>query len=92
MSTIASPKIIGPTDGESVSLGGPRQRAVLARLALVSGHVVTVDRLVDDVWAGDPPATAAATVRVAAISSAHATTNRVLRCRRRCGERLIGAG
>ena len=46
-----------------VSLGGPRQRAVLARLALVAGHVVTVDRLVDDVWAGDPPATAVNTLQ-----------------------------
>ncbi|MET0146892.1 MAG: BTAD domain-containing putative transcriptional regulator [Ilumatobacteraceae bacterium] len=50
-------------DGEAVSLGGPRQRAVLARLALVSGQVVTVDRLVDDVWAGDPPVTAVNTLQ-----------------------------
>lgn len=49
--------------GEAVSLGGPRQRAVLARLALVPGQVVTVDRLVDDVWAGDPPATAVNTLQ-----------------------------
>ena len=51
-------RLLGPItaerDGEPVSLGGPRQRAVLARLALVPGHVVTVDRLVDDVWAGRP--------------------------------------
>ena len=46
-----------------MSLGGPRQRAVLARLALVVGQVVTVDRLVDDVWAGDPPATAVNTLQ-----------------------------
>src|SRR5918995_7063411 len=49
--------------GETVSLGGPRQRAVLARLALAPGQVVTVDRLVDDVWAGDPPATAVNTLQ-----------------------------
>ena len=51
-------RLLGPItaerDGETVSLGGPRQRAVLARLALAPGQVVTVDRLVDDVWAGDP--------------------------------------
>ena len=50
-------RLLGPIaaerDGDTVSLGGPRQRAVLARLALVAGQVVTVDRLVDDVWAGD---------------------------------------
>src|SRR5829696_8149764 len=60
-------RLLGPItaerDGEAVSLGGPRQRAVLARLALVSGQVVTVDRLVDDVWAGDPPATAVNTLQ-----------------------------
>jgi len=60
-------RLLGPItaerDGEPVSLGGPRQRAVLARLALVVGHVVTVDRLVDDVWAGDPPATAVNTLQ-----------------------------
>src|SRR5918995_1311442 len=49
--------------GDTVSLGGPRQRAVLARLALAPGQVVTVDRLVDDVWAGDPPATAVNTLQ-----------------------------
>ena len=46
-----------------MSLGGPRQRAVLARLALVAGHVVTVDRLVDDVWPGGPPTTAVNTLQ-----------------------------
>ena len=60
-------RLLGPIaaerDGEPVSLGGPRQRAVLARLALVAGQVVTVDRLVDDVWAGDPPATAVNTLQ-----------------------------
>jgi DNA-binding SARP family transcriptional activator len=59
--------LLGPIgaerDGEPVSLGGPRQRAVLARLAIANGQVVTVDRLVDDVWAGDPPATAVNTLQ-----------------------------
>lgn len=60
-------RLLGPISaerhGEPVSLGGPRQRAVLARLALVPGQVVTVDRLIDDVWAGDPPATAINTLQ-----------------------------
>ncbi len=60
-------RLLGPIgaerDGDTVSLGGPRQRAVLARLALVAGQVVTVDRLVDDVWAGDPPVTAVNTLQ-----------------------------
>jgi DNA-binding SARP family transcriptional activator len=60
-------RLLGPIaaerNGDGVSLGGPRQRAVLARLALVAGQVVTVDRLVDDVWAGDPPQTAVNTLQ-----------------------------
>ncbi|MGY4711747.1 BTAD domain-containing putative transcriptional regulator [Mycolicibacterium sp. CBM1] len=36
-------------------LGGPRQRTVLARLVLAQGHVVSVDRLIDDLWLGEPP-------------------------------------
>lgn len=49
--------------GEPVALGGPRQRSVLARLALVAGQVVTVDRLIEDVWGGAPPATAVNTLQ-----------------------------
>ncbi len=60
-------RLLGPIgaerDGEPVSLGGPRQRAVLARLAIGDGQVVTVDRLVEDVWAGDPPTTAVNTLQ-----------------------------
>ncbi len=60
-------RLLGPITaelgGEPVSLGGPRQRAVLARLALVAGHIVTVDRLVDDVWPGGPPTTAVNTLQ-----------------------------
>ena len=65
--TVLDIHLLGPIgaerDGEPVSLGGPRQRAVLARLALTPGRVVTVDRLVEDVWAGDPPATAVNTLQ-----------------------------
>src|SRR3954452_9837141 len=60
-------RLLGPVaafrDGEPGALGGRRQRAVLARLALVAGQVVTVDRLIADVWSGEPPATATNTVQ-----------------------------
>ena len=60
-------RLLGPIaafrDGEPAALGGPRQRAVLARLALVAGQVVMIDRLIDDVWAGEPPPTATNTVQ-----------------------------
>ena len=41
-------------DGQPVDLGPPRQRALLARL-LIGPAAVTADRLLDDLWAGEPP-------------------------------------
>ena len=55
--------ILGPlevlVDGEAAVLGGPRQRAVLARLLLDCGRVVSAERIIDDVWVGRPPSSAA---------------------------------
>ena len=45
--------------GTTVSLGGAKQRAVLAVLLLRAGEVVPVGRLVDEVWGDDPPPSAA---------------------------------
>ena len=45
-------------DGDLVELGSPRQRALLTRLLINPGRQVTTDRLVDDLWGGDPPETA----------------------------------
>jgi DNA-binding SARP family transcriptional activator len=39
----------GPLD-----LGGARQRSVLARLLISPGEIVAVDRLIDDIWRGEP--------------------------------------
>jgi DNA-binding SARP family transcriptional activator len=51
--------ILGPLEvsrsGCVVPLGGPRQRAVLALLVLEANRVVSMDRLAEDVWGGDPP-------------------------------------
>ncbi|CDO10406.1 transcriptional regulator [Mycolicibacterium cosmeticum] len=47
----------------SVDLGGPKQRAVLARLVLAHGHVVSVDRLIEDLWEGEPPPKALAALQ-----------------------------
>ena len=49
-------------NGIRLPLGGPRQRAVLADLALHAGHVVSTGQLVEDLWGGRPPATAKRTV------------------------------
>ena len=43
-------------DGAVVDLGGRRQRAVLAALAMQRDQVVTADHLVDCVWGDHPPA------------------------------------
>ncbi|MDR7382272.1 BTAD domain-containing putative transcriptional regulator [Promicromonospora iranensis] len=58
--------VLGPVtawvDGAEAALGGPRQRAVLARLVAAGGRVVTADRLVEDLW-DEPPQGALAAVR-----------------------------
>ncbi len=42
----------------SISLGGPKQRAVLAHLLLRANHLVPTDVLIDEVWGEEPPETA----------------------------------
>lgn len=61
--------ILGPLEvrvagGDPVPLGGVRQRALLAILALDANVVVSTDRLIDLLWAESPPATATHTVQV----------------------------
>ncbi|MCB9440314.1 MAG: AAA family ATPase [Mycolicibacterium sp.] len=57
-------QLLGPlqavVDGRPVELGPPKQRAVLAVLALAGGAVVSADRLIDAVWGDDAPASATA--------------------------------
>jgi DNA-binding SARP family transcriptional activator len=60
--------VLGPLearrDGLPVALGGTKQRALLAVLLLHAGEVVSTDRLIDELWGDEPPATAAHTVQV----------------------------
>ena len=49
-------------DGESLPLGGPKQRALLAFLLLHANQPVGRDRLIDALWAEQPPARANATL------------------------------
>ncbi|GAA4594594.1 BTAD domain-containing putative transcriptional regulator [Planotetraspora phitsanulokensis] len=56
--------ILGPLEvrtsaGESISVGGPRPRALLALLLLDAGRLVGVERLVDGQYGDHPPAGAA---------------------------------
>jgi DNA-binding SARP family transcriptional activator len=65
-------------DDRAVALGGAKQRAVLAMLALEANHVVTADHLLEGLWGEEPPASAAKMVQ-----------NYVWRLRRALGD---GAG
>jgi DNA-binding SARP family transcriptional activator len=55
-------RILGPLevvrDGEPVSLGGAKQRSLLAILLLSANEVVSSDRLIDELWGESAPDTA----------------------------------
>jgi WD40 repeat protein/DNA-binding SARP family transcriptional activator len=51
-------------DGQPLPLGGSKQRAVLAILALHANRIVSADDLIDGLWGERPPAHAAKNVQV----------------------------
>ena len=55
-------RVLGPlevVEGDfACPMGGRRQRALLADLIVHVNHVVSADRLIEDVWWGEPPASA----------------------------------
>ena len=61
-------RLLGPLEvlraGDAVSVGGPKPRALLAVLALEAGRVVSADRLVESLWPGETPDTAAHAIQV----------------------------
>ncbi|WP_246043056.1 AfsR/SARP family transcriptional regulator [Streptomyces globosus] len=58
-------RILGPVEvhdgrtGARVVPSGPKQRALLAALVVRAGEVLAADRLIDELWGGHPPASAA---------------------------------
>jgi WD40 repeat protein/DNA-binding SARP family transcriptional activator len=61
--------LLGPVEavsdhGGPVGLGGPKERAVLAMLALQTGSTVSADRLIDGLWGDQPPASAVKLVQL----------------------------
>ena len=60
--------LLGPIevriDGRTVSVGRGKQRALLAVLALNAGRVVPAERLIDELWGDEPPATATTALQV----------------------------
>ena len=61
-------KLLGPlevlAERGPVSLGPPQQRALLALLLLNASEVVSRDRIIDELWGEQPPATATKLVQV----------------------------
>ncbi len=59
--------LLGPiaawSDDAAIALGGPKDRAVLAQLALAGGRVVTEGALIDGIWGEEPPARASKAVQ-----------------------------
>src|SRR5262245_38098127 len=60
-------RILGPLevleDGRALAIGSRKRRELLSLLLLHAGEVVQRDRLIDDLWHGDPPPAAASTLR-----------------------------
>ncbi|MER7281546.1 BTAD domain-containing putative transcriptional regulator [Dactylosporangium sp. NPDC000244] len=60
-------RILGPLEVDSaagpVDTGTPKQRAVLAMLATQPGRIVSVQRLIDELWADEPPERAIASLQ-----------------------------
>jgi predicted ATPase/DNA-binding SARP family transcriptional activator len=60
-------RVLGPLEvvatGQPLDLGTPRQRTLLGLLLVHAGEVVSYDRVVEDLWDGDPPATARHTLQ-----------------------------
>lgn len=60
-------RVLGPfaaeLDGTPLALGGPLQRSVLALLVTARGRVVSVDRMIDELWRGEAPARAVASLQ-----------------------------
>ena len=67
-------RLLGPSEvrdaeGRQLDAGQPMQRALLAMMLLHVGRIVSIETIIDDLWARDPPASAEKAV--------HATVSRL---------------
>ncbi|MFB9626607.1 BTAD domain-containing putative transcriptional regulator [Nonomuraea helvata] len=56
---ILGPLLVRSPDGDPLTIGGPRPRALLALLLIDAGRMVSVERLIDGQYGDRPPAEAA---------------------------------
>jgi predicted ATPase/DNA-binding SARP family transcriptional activator len=55
---------VADDEGRPVAVGGLKRRAVLAILLMQANQVVSTDRLIEHLWEGEPPASAAKSLQV----------------------------
>ncbi|HVM07001.1 MAG TPA: BTAD domain-containing putative transcriptional regulator [Acidimicrobiales bacterium] len=67
MAPVVEFRVLGPLevvrDGAVLELGGRKQRALLAILLIHAGQVVSVDRLIEELWGDEAPARALASLQ-----------------------------
>lgn len=67
-------RVLGPLEvtagGQSLGLAGARTRAVLAMLLVHANHVVSSDRLIEELWPGQPRASDSLQVRLSELRKA----------------------
>jgi DNA-binding SARP family transcriptional activator/ABC-type transport system substrate-binding protein len=89
-------RILGPfeveDDGRRVPLAGAKQRALLALLLLARGRPVSTDRLIEEIWNGEPPETALKSVQVYVSQLRKALGNGRLVTRERGYELVVAPG
>jgi DNA-binding SARP family transcriptional activator len=83
---ILGPLEVADDEGHEVVVAAPKQGAVLAILLLHANEVVSSDRLVEELWSGEPPARAAKNLQV------HVSRLRRVLGGRGSGERLVTVG
>lgn len=61
-------EILGPirarSDGQSIEIGSPKQRSLLALLLIHANRTVSVDRIIDSLWGGESNGKEVGTLRV----------------------------
>ncbi len=80
------PRPVAVRAGDPVDLGTPKQRALVAALALSRGWPVSVDAIVDLLWGDHPPAGVTATLQAYVVGAAAGRSSRTGRAapRPRC--------